>query len=150
VAAGSASLLARLQADQAAARRAQDKDRVLLLGMVISEVLNREIALKRNVTDDDTVDVVRKAIKKRRESVTLYAQAGRDELAARERAEADALESYLPAQVDPDEVRVAVRQAIVAGAGSIGAVMGAVMPAFKGRVDGGTLTAIVREELARG
>lgn len=150
MAAGSASLLARLQADQAAARRAQDKDRVLLLGMVISEVLNREIALKRNVTDDDTVDVVRKAIKKRRESVTLYAQAGRDELAARERAEADALESYLPAQVDPDEVRVAVRQAIVAGAGSIGAVMGAVMPAFKGRVDGGTLTAIVREELARG
>lgn len=150
MAAGSASLLARLQADQAAARRAQDKDRVLLLGMVISEVLNREIALKRNVTDDDTVDVVRKAIKKRRESVTLYAQAGRDELAARERAEADALESYLPAQVDPDEVRVAVRQAIVAGAGSIGAVMGAVMPAFKGRVDGGTLNAIVREELARG
>jgi uncharacterized protein YqeY len=147
---GSPSLLARLQADQAAARKAQDKARVLLLGTVIAELRNREIELRRDLTEDDMVEVVRKAIKKRRESVALYAKAGRDDLAAREAAEGEALAAYLPAAVDPEVVRAAVREAIAGGATSIGAVMGKVMPAFKGRLEGGTLNAIAREELARG
>ncbi len=144
------TLLARLQADQAAARRAQDKAQVLLLGMVISELKNREIELRRDATDDDTTDVIRKAIKKRRESVDVYRKAGRDELADRELAEATALETYLPAQVDPEEIRTAVRAAIASGAANIGAVMGRVMPQFKGRADGTVINAIVREELAQG
>ena len=56
------SLLPRLQRDQANARREQLKDRVLLLGMIISEVKNREIELHRDATDDDVVDVIRKGI----------------------------------------------------------------------------------------
>jgi len=149
VAGESDSLLARLQADQAAARRAQDKGRVLLLGMVISELKNREIELRRDATDDDTTDVIRKAIKKRRESVELYRQAGRTELADKEQAEATALEAYLPAQLDPEEIRAAVRAAIAGGASAIGAVMGKVLPVFKGRAEGSTINTIVREELAR-
>ena len=74
------SLLPRLQRDQANARREQLKDRVLLLGMIISEVKNREIELHRDATDDDVVDVIRKGIKKRRESVELYGKAGRTDL----------------------------------------------------------------------
>jgi len=150
VAAESATLLVRLQADQAAARRAQEKDRVMLLGMVISEVKNREIELKRDAIDEDIIDVIRKGIKRRRESVDLYRKATRDDLADKEQGEVTLLEAYLPAPVDPEEIRVAVRQAIASGSTNIGAVMGRVMPLFKGRVDGTVINAIVKAELAPG
>jgi len=142
------ALQARLQAELTAARKAQDKAATLLLGMTLSEVKNRSIEVKRDLTDDDVIDVVRKAIKKRRESVELYEKAGRNELAAQERAEAALLEKYLPPQVDPEEIRAAVRGAIAAGANNIGAVMGKVMPQFKGRAEGSAISVIVREELA--
>ena len=144
-----APLLSRLQADQATARKAQEKDRVMLLGVTISEARNREIELRRALTDDDVVDVIRKGIKKRRESVELYTKAARTDLADKEQAEAALLEMYLPAQVDPEELRAAVRAAIASGATNIGAVMARVMPQFKGRAEGGTINAIAREELAR-
>ena len=151
MAAEGTTLLARLQADQVSARKAQEKDRVMLFGMVISELKNREIELKRDATDDDTLDVIRKAIKKRRESVDVYRKAGRNDLADKEQGEVDALEPYLPAQVDPEAIRAAVKAAIAGGAANVGAVMGRVMPEFKGRADGNTINAIVREELqARG
>jgi uncharacterized protein YqeY len=143
------TLLARLQGDQAAARREQQKDRVMLLGMIVSEVKNREIELRRELTDDDVIDVIRKGIKKRRESVEMYAKAGRSDLQDKEQQEVVLLEVYLPAQVDPAELRAAVQSAIAGGAANIGAVMARVMPAFKGRVDGSVINAIAREELAR-
>ena len=142
-----AALLARLQQDLATARKAGNKAGVLVLGMTISEAKNREIELKRDVTDDDVVDVVRKAIKRRREAIDMYLSAKRDDLAANERAELVTLEGYMPAQVDPDEIRKAVRAAIEGGAANIGAVMGKVVPQFKGRAEGSTINAIAREEL---
>ena len=121
----------------------------MLLGMVISELKNREIELRRDATDEDTVDVVRKGIKRRRESVDLYRKAARDDLADKEQREVNALEGYLPAQVDPELVRAAVRAAIAGGGAHVGAVMARVMPEFKGRVDGTTINTIAREEIAR-
>lgn len=141
------ALMARFQGELNNARKAQDKDRVLLLGTVLSEIKNREIELKRALVDDDVVEVVRKAIKRRRESVEMYDQAGRTELAATERREAEALEVYLPAAPSDDEVRAAVREAITGGAKNIGVVMGKVMPRFKGRLDGSVINRIAREEL---
>jgi uncharacterized protein YqeY len=143
------TLLARLQGDQATARREHAKDHVMLLGMIVSEVKNREIELRRAATDDDVIEVIRKGIKKRRESVEMYAKAGRLDLQEKEQREVVLLEVYLPAQVDPAEVRAAVQAAIAAGAANVGAVMGRVMPAFKGRVDGSVINAMAREELAR-
>ena len=142
-------LLARLQGDLNASRKAQDKAATLLLGMVLSEVKNRRIELRRDPADADVVDVVRKAIKKRRESVEMYDKAGRADLAEKERSEAQALEKYLPPAVSNDEIRAAIRTAIEGGAGNIGAVMGKVLPQFKGRAEGGTINAIAREELLR-
>ena len=141
------SLQSRLLTELTAARKRQDKAATLLLGSTLSEVKNREIELKRDVTDEDVVEVIRRGIKKRRESIDLYEKAGRAELAAAERAEVALLEAYLPAQVSPDEIRAAVRAAIAAGAGNVGAVMGKVMPQFKGRADGSAINAIAREEL---
>jgi len=142
------ALQARLLAELTAARKAQDKPATLLLGTTLSEVKNRAIELKRDLVDDDVIDVVRKGIKKRRESVEMFEKAGRNELAAKERAEITMLERYLPAQVSPDEIRGAVRAAIAAGASNLGAVMGKVVPQFKGRAEGSVINAIAREELA--
>ena len=141
-------LAARLQGDLNAARKSQDKPLVLLLGTVLADIRNREIELKRDLTDDDVTDVLRRGIKKRRESIELYDKAGRAELAEKERVEVGMLEKYLPAQVSADELRAAVRAAIAAGAANVGAVMGKVMPQFKGRAEGSAINAIAREELA--
>jgi uncharacterized protein YqeY len=93
--------------------------------------------------------VLRKSIKKRRESVEMYDKAGRVDLADKERSEAAALEKYLPPAVSDDELRAAVKAAIAGGAVNIGAVMGKVLPQFKGRAEGGTINAIAREELGK-
>ena len=143
-----AALLARLQGDLTATRKAQNKAMVLLLGTIIADARNREIELKRDLTDDDVVEVLRRGIKKRRESVEMYDKGGRADLAATERAEVDALAAYLPASVDDAEIRAAVVAAIEGGAANVGAVMGKVMSQFKGRAEGSVINAIVREELA--
>jgi uncharacterized protein YqeY len=92
---------------------------------------------------------LRKAIKKRRESIEMYDKAGRADLADKERSEAAALEKYVPPAVNDEEIRAAVRAAIDGGAANIGALMGKVLPQFKGRAEGGTINAIAREELSR-
>ena len=137
-----------LQADLNAARKAQDKARVLVLGTIYSDAKNRKIELRRDLTDDEVVDVIRKGIKRRKESIEMYA-GKRDDLADKERAEVTLLEAYLPASVGEDELRAAVRAAIAGGATQIGAVMGKVLPQFKGRAEGSTINAIAREELAK-
>jgi uncharacterized protein len=144
-----AELLARLQQDLNTARKAQDKGQVTLLGTIISEVKNREIELKRDLTDDDVIDVIRRGIKKRRESIEMYDKGARPDLATVERNEVDALGKYMPAAVGDSDIRAAVRAAIDGGATNVGTVMGKVMSQFKGRADGGTINAIVREELSK-
>jgi uncharacterized protein YqeY len=142
-------LVARLQNDLNAARKAQHKAAILLLGTILSDTKNRRIELMRDLTDDDVRDVLRRGIKRRRESVEMYEKGGRNDLVEKERAEIAALEKYLPANVGDDEIRDAVRLAIGAGANTIGALMGAVMPRFKGRAEGATINRIAREELSR-
>ena len=142
------SLFDTLQSDLNAARKALDKPRVLVIGTIYSDAKNRKIELRRDLTDEEVVDVLRKGIKRRRESIEMYA-GKRDDLADKERAEVAMLEAYLPPSVGDDELRAAVRVAIAAGASQIGAVMAKVLPQFKGRAEGSTINAIAREELSR-
>jgi len=142
-------LIARLQTDLNASRKAQDKAGTLLLGTILADIKNRRIELMRDLTDDDARDVLRKGIKRRRESIEMYDKAGRTDLASRERNEVTRLEAYLPANVGDDEIRAAVRAAIASGATTIGALMGKVLPQFKGRADGSTINRIAREELPK-
>ena len=142
------SLYDTLQADLNAARKAQDKARVLVIGTIFSDTKNKKIEVRRDLTDDEVVDVIRKGIKRRRESIEMYA-GKRDDLADKERSEVTVLEAYLPASVSDAELRAAVRAAIAGGAAQIGAVMGKVLPQFKGRADGSTINAIAREELSK-
>ncbi len=142
-------LLARLQRDLNDSRRSQNKPLTLLLGTALADVKNRRIELRRDLTDEDVQDVLRKASKRRREAADQFDAAGRRDVGDRERNEAATLELYLPASAPDDEIRAAVAAAIVAGAGNIGAVMGKVMPQFKARADGSRINSIAREELSR-
>ena len=75
---------------------------------------------------------------------------GRTDLATQETAEIGILQEFLPADIDPAEIRAAVRAAIVGGAADVGKVMAQVMPRFKGKADGKVINQIVREELEAG
>lgn len=142
-------LISRLRTDLNSSRKAQDKPRTLVLGTVLSDLGNREIEVKRELTDDDVIEILRRSIKRRRESITAFDGGNRPELAEKERSEVVILEKYLPAAVDDSEIRAAVRAAIAGGATNVGTVMGKVMPAFKGRADGGTISAVAKDELAK-
>ena len=143
-------LAATLRSALNAARKAQDKERTLVLGTILANLKNREIELRRPTTDDEVVDVLRKGIKLRREAVEQYTAAARPDLAGMESAQIKVLEEFLPPSVDPEEIRAAVRAAIGGGAKDIGKVMSQVLPQYKGRADGKLINQIAREELQAG
>lgn len=143
------SLTAALQAALVAARKAQQKDRTLVLGTVLSAVQARALDATTPLSDADALDVLRKQVKLRRDAAEQYEKAARPDLAAAELAQVAVIQEFLPAEVSPDEIRAAVRAAMAAGATDVGKVMAQVMPAFKGRADGKLINQVVREELAR-
>ena len=142
------SLPERLRAAMNEARKHRDQARTLLLSTILADLKNREFELQHAPSDDEAADVLRRGIKRRREAAEQYTSASRPDRADAELAEVKALEAFLPAAVDPDEIRRAVREVIAGGTKDLGKVMGQVMPRFKGRADGKLVNQIVREELA--
>ena len=142
------SLAEQLRAALNAARKDRDQHRTLLYSTILSDIRNREIEAKHALDDAEVVDVLRRGIKKRRESVEAFKAGGRADAADREQFEITELEKYLPASVPEEEIRAAVRAAIAAGAKDLGKVMGLAMPQFKGRAEGKDVNRIAREELA--
>ena len=142
-----ASMSERIRSDLNDARRARDRLRVTLLTTVLSEVRNKEIELGRPARDEDVIDVVTRAVKRRHEAAEQMRAGGRTDLADKEEQEAELLGSYLPAPLTEDDVRALVREARASGADSLGAVMGSIMPRLRGRFDGKEANRIVREEL---
>jgi uncharacterized protein YqeY len=144
------NLASNLRAALNAARKAQHKERTLVLGTVLANLKNREIELRRPASDEEVAEVLRKGIKIRREAVEQYTAAARKDLADAESAQIRVLEEFLPPAVDPEEIRAAVRSAIGGGAKDIGKVMSQVLPKYKGRADGKLINQIAREELQAG
>jgi uncharacterized protein YqeY len=147
------SLTQQLQADMKSAMRDGDAERRDTLRMAIAAVQNAAKDKRADLTDEEALVVLTRQVKTRRESIKAYTDAGRDDLAAREQAEIDVLQPYLPEQLGEDEVRTLVAEALAAtGASSpkdMGRVMGALMPKVKGRADGKLVSEIVNEELAK-
>lgn len=139
-----------LRAALVAARKAQDRERTLVLSTAIAALENRRLELGRPLAEGDVTEVLRKGIRQREEAAAQFRGGGRPELAEREEAQVRVLGEFLPPAVDPEEIRAAVRAAIAAGAGDLGKVMGRVLPAFKGRADGRLVNQIAREELEAG
>ena len=144
------SLRDRLRTDLNHARRARDRDRVLVLSTIISDLRNQEINSGVELDDDGVLAVVTAGIKRRRASAEQARSLGRPERAETEEAQAELLAGYLPEAMGEAEVRALVRKVIGNGATAVGPVMGAVMPHIRGRFDGREANRIVREELAGG
>ena len=107
-------LQTRLQDDLNTARKAQDRPLTLLLSTLLADAKNRRIELLRDLTDEEVTEVLRRGIKRRRESIEMYEKGQREDLAEKEREEVRMLERYLPPAVSDDEIRAAVRAASVA------------------------------------
>ena len=124
--------------------------------MVLTSVTNAEVAGKeaRELTDEDVLGVLTSESKKRREAAEAFADAGRDEQADKERAEAAVIAGYLPEQLGEDEIEELVTATIDElgvredGMRAMGRVMGVLTPQTKGRADGGAVAAVVRRQLA--
>jgi uncharacterized protein len=150
------ALKEQLRADLTTAIKARDELTSATLRMVLTAVTTEEVAGKqaRQLSDDDIVRVLTREAKKRREANDAYAQAGRDELAAREQAELGVIERYLPQQLSDDEVSELVRAAVAetgaTDAKAMGAVMKVLTPRVAGRADGAKVAAEVRRQLANG
>jgi uncharacterized protein len=142
-----AGTMERLRAAMNEARKSRDPARTLLLSTILADLKNRELELNHAPSDDEAAEVLRRGVKRRRESVEMYVKGARQDLADVELAQIKILEEFLPAAVPPEEIRVAVKAAIAGGAKDLGQVMGKVMPQFKGRADGKLINQIVREEL---
>lgn len=145
----------RLHNDMTAALKARDELRKSTLRMALTAVTKAEVAGKqaRELSDAEILEVLTAEAKKRRESVTAYRDAGREEMALKEQAEADILSEYLPEQLTPEEITALVTEAIATtgaaelGPRGIGKVMGALQPKVKGKADGGTVSAEVKRQL---
>jgi uncharacterized protein YqeY len=149
------TLKERLRSELTASMKARDELRSSTLRMALTAITNAEVAgsTARVLSDEDVTSVLATESKKRREAATAFEDAGRDELAAKERAEAVILAEFLPEPMTADEIASLVAKTIddlgVAGEGmkAMGRVMGAITPQTKGRADGGVVSAEVRRQL---
>jgi len=146
-------LKARLRSDLNTAMKSRDELTTATLRMALTAITTEEVAGKeaRELGDDEVLRVLSREGKKRREAAEAFDAAGRDALAARERAEGEVLERYLPAQLGAEELAEVVRSAIAdAGATTprdMGAVMKIVQPQVAGRADGKRVSDEVRRQL---
>ncbi len=141
----------RIEADVKAAMKAGDKERLSTLRMLLTELKNERIRRGSDVDEAGFVSIVRKAIKQREDSIFQYRAGNREELAAKEEAEAKMLGAFLPAQVDEAQIRAAIQALIdergLAGPAAIGVVMKEMLARFGSSADGGTINRLAREIL---
>jgi hypothetical protein len=135
------------------AMKVRDETVTSTLRMALAAIRNVEVsgAQARELSDDEVLGVLTKEAKKRREAAAAYADAGRAELAAKERAEEEVLSRYLPAQLSDEELARVVAEALSAGGFSgkaqMGPAMKAAQAAVAGRAEGARVAAEVRRQL---
>jgi uncharacterized protein YqeY len=141
------NLTEKIRADLTAAMKAQEKERLSVIRMLQSAVKNEQINVGHELSDEEAMSVIRKAVKQRQDSIEQYSNAGRNELADKERAEMEILKAYLPAELSEDELEGGLREIIAAtGAQSkkdLGKVMKEATARYRGRADGKKIQEIV-------
>ena len=145
-----------IKAAQVSAMKAGDKARLAAVRLILAKLKDKDIELRTaaSIPDDDVivVDVLQKMAKQRRESITLYEQGGRQELAEVEKAELAVIDEFLPAQLSDDDAKAAIA-AIIAETGAAGMKdMGKVVAALKAKhgsqLDMGKASGLVKAALA--
>jgi len=145
------SLLIQLKDEMKIAMRAKDKLRLGVIRMALSAVKQAEIDHNTEATDDNIIAVLTKMVKQRKESIKMFSEGGRDELAKKEADEVVALEFFLPQPLSADEINELIGNAITdSGAASMadmGKVMAVLKPLMQGKADMGAVSGQVRASL---
>lgn len=146
------SLKDRIQEDMKSAMRARDKDRLGVIRLILAAVKQREIDERITLDDAQIIGVLDRMVKQRRESITQYQSAGREDLAAREAYEIQVIQEYLPEALSESEIDALIEEAVTAaGAQSIrdlGKVMAWLKPKVQGRADMAAVSARIKDRLA--
>jgi uncharacterized protein YqeY len=146
------SLKHRLTEDMKAAMKAGDKQRLGVIRLINAAIKQREVDERIELDDAQVLAVLEKMQKQRRDSVSQYEAASREDLAAVERAEIEVIQAYLPTPLSKAEVDAFIAKAIAdagaAGPKDMGKVIGLVKPQVAGRADMGAISAIVKQKLA--
>lgn len=146
------SLSERIEKDYVAAFKAKRTDEVAVLRMLKAAVKNKQVELRRELADNEILDVVARQVKQRQESIDQFRAAGRIDLAEIEERELLILRTYLPTALSPAELEEAVTTTIQAlgasGMKDMGRVMNAILGEYAGRIDGKELSALVRAKLS--
>jgi uncharacterized protein YqeY len=148
------ALAARIDADMVAARKARDELALATLGVLKSEVVNagKEPGAAGIADDQLVVRIIRRELKQREESAQAYADAGREASARDERAKAELLRAYLPAEMTDEELEHELAAVITEvrpqGPRDLGAVMKAANARLAGRAEGGRIVALARRLIA--
>ena len=146
------SLKTQLTEDMKTAMKAGEKDRLGVIRLINAAIKQREVDERVEMTDTLVLAVLEKMLKQRKDSVTQYEAASREDLAAIERYEIGVIQAYLPAQMSADEVEAAVLASIAeagaTGPQDMGKVMAILKPKVAGRADMGALSGLVKAKLA--
>ena len=142
----------RIQDDVKAAMKAKDKARLGTLRLITAAIKQREVDERAELDDSQVLAILDKMIKQRRDSVSQYETAGRQELADQEKREIAIIETYLPAGLSENEISTMIADAIqqvgAAGMQDMGKVMGILKPQMQGRADMGKVSALVKQHLS--
>ena len=145
------SLLSQLNDEMKNAMRAKDKLRLGVIRMALSAIKQAEIDHNTAATDDNIIALLTKMVKQRKESIKMFTEGGRDELAAKEAAEIIVLEDFLPQPLSADEINQLITKAIAdTGAASMadmGKVMAVLKPQMQGKADMGAVSGQIRKVL---
>ncbi len=146
-------LIEQIQSDLKTALKKKDELQVSTLRLLLSEIHNRQIALRQaqgeKITDDQVINVIRQQVKQRQESIEAYEKGGRQELADKEKNELQFLSKYLPQEMSPQDLEKIVKEVIVevgeGGQQNFGRIMGEVMKRVKGQIDGAKVSEAVKK-----
>ena len=131
--------------------RERNKDKTSTLRMAVSELKKEEIDTRTEITDETSIKILQRMIKQRKESMSQFNNAGREELAEKEALEISILEEFMPQQMEEGEIRKIVSKAIeTSGATNpqdMGKVMGMLKSKFQGNADMGLVSRIVKDSL---
>lgn len=145
------ALADKVRSDMTEAMKAQEKERLSTLRMLQSALKNEQINVGHELSDEEAMSVIRKAMKQRQDSIEQYTNAGRTEMADKERSEMELLKTYLPPELTEEEIEAGIREIIAStGAASkkdMGKVMKEATARFKGRVDGKKVQELVQRLL---
>ena len=146
------SLKDQLKDQQKLAMLARDKARLGTIRLLMAEIKQREVDSRIELNDEDILAVVTKMVKQRRDSISQFEAAGRQDLADKESAEILVLQEFLPQQLTAVEIAALIEQAITESGAAVMADMGKVMavlkPKIQGRADVGAVSAQVKTRLA--